>query len=123
MRYLLVPLCLLTLVLIAAKPAQALAPACSVSPNPDTIGGIATVSITGVVPGASYYVKLTEPGSYQTGHHPYGFTTADANGNASLDVTLTNPPLNFTPVPGTINVGITNYPSGAKVTTCSFDVS
>jgi hypothetical protein len=116
--------CALALILVPGT--AAVGASCSVSPDPvqmqpyPTYYGY-TVTLTGAAPGSYYYVWPSQPHNNQiTQQHPAGFMQTDVTGTGSLALNGNDP--THVLQPGTVNVKITNYPSGAKVAACAFTV-
>jgi hypothetical protein len=111
----------------ADKPAAAASASCSVSPDPVQsqpypTAYYYTVTLTGAAPDSYYYVWPSQPHNNQiTQQHPIGFLVTDSTGTGSIQGDGNDP--THVLQPGTVNVKVTNYPSGAKVASCSFGVT
>jgi hypothetical protein len=105
-----------------ASPAMASPTTCVVTPDPVSISGntFFNVAANGLDPSTFYYILVTEPAAYQTGHHPYGSSLTDASGNLSEDVYM-DIRLNFTPVPGAASIKVYKaYQGGQTGSACGF---
>jgi hypothetical protein len=120
----------LLLILVAAsahRSALAVSASCSVSPDPVQsqpypTAYYYTVTLTGAAPDSYYYVWPSQPHNNQiTQQHPIGFLVTDSTGTGSIQGDGNDP--THVLQPGTVNVKVTNYPSGAKVASCSFGVT
>jgi hypothetical protein len=119
---------LATVASVTAAPRASTASAtCSVSPDPVQsqpypTAYYYTVTLTGASPDSYYYVWPSQPHNNQiTQQHPIGFLVTDSTGTGSIQGDGNDP--THVLQPGTVKVKVTNYPSGAKVASCSFGVT
>ncbi len=116
-----------TLALIASASAQPSSASCSAFPDPVQSQPYptyysTTITTIGAAPNTYYNLWLSEKGNNQiTQQHPSGFFITDDTGMGSLPVNG-NDPTHYLQ-PGAVSVKITAYTGGARLTTCSFQVT
>jgi hypothetical protein len=127
MRLLALLAVLATAALFASGAGAGSTASCSVSPDPIQslpypLDYYTTVTLTGADAGVTYYVWVSQPHNNQiTQQHPETFLTTDSTGTGSTQINGNDP--NHVLQPGTVNVKLTVWPSGAKVASCSFTVT